>query len=945
MSRTHYETTISSSRVMEVNPVTLRFAGRDKALEPLFLKDYFEKSLSQVRGSLYLILFYYIFFGLLDSRLLPDSALNAVFFVRFLVVSPVIALVLFLTYGKIFRIVMQPVLSFVMFLGGAGIVMVLVIAPPPLNFAYYVGLILVFIHSYTFTKIRFVWASLAGWGLVILYEVVTVWVVHTPAAILIGNNFLLICASVVGMITCYSMEFFERKNFWLNHLLRSEHQKVNMANQDLEREVARRTLEITLANQDLSIEIEQNLSMMEKLTESRDFAESLINSLQDGLAVFNPQGGHMDVNPAFCQMTGFSREELLAMELPPHPYWAPEDKAMLSRTFSQSASNRHPGMETALIRKDETRVQVLLSLSPICHDHEDLTGYVATFKDIDARKKAELALAHSEARYRAILASMDELYFELDLWGRFTFVNDAVMRFCGYSRPELFLLEKGWYSLTVEGERMFETFSTIYASGKASRLESFPIQTKDGERKYADIFTYLMRDKEGNPVGFKGLGRDITETLAVAREKKILETQLRQSQKMEAVGTLAGGIAHDFNNILSAIMAYTEAVLMEPDSREKTLARLENVKKASLRARELIRQILTFSRNSEQKIHPVSVPFIAREALKLLRASLPATIDIRYSAAPNIGRVLADPTQIHQVLMNLCGNAEHAMRKRGGIIEVNLDTVVFLPGEPLPHVNLAPGRYVRLSVSDTGQGMAPHVLKRIFDPYFTTKEKGEGTGLGLAVVHGIIEGGQGAITVESVAGKGSCFHVYLPETREMENVEEAPAGVSLGDERILLVDDEPDLVDSFTAVLNHFGYQVTSSQSSAKALEFFKANPDNFDLVITDQTMPEMTGMDLAAEILKIRPGKPIILCTGYSSDTWDGKNVQKTGIREMVMKPFAFDDFMPLVRGILDQERGNGPTRKPRSNRAIQSVKTDQKNSQETHPSQSPPTAKPSVG
>ena len=416
------------------------------------------------------------------------------------------------------------------------------IAPQPLNFAYYVGLILVFIHAYTFTKIRFIWASLAGWGLVVLYEIVTVWVVHTPAAILIGNNFLFICASVVGMITCYSMEYFERKNFWLNNLLRFEHEKVNRANQELEQEVARRTQEISRANLDLSIKIEQNLRIMEKLEESRDFAESLINSLQDGLAVFNLAGNHMDVNPAFCQMTGFSREEILEMEVP-HAYWAPEDKAMLSRIFSQPMSNKPLGLETLLVSRDGRRTQVLLSLSPIRHENRELTGYVVTFKDINARKMAEQALAHSEARYRAILASMEELYFELDLWGRFSFVNDAVMRFTGYSREELSGLEKGWYSLTHDGERMFEAFSTSYASGKASSLNDFPVLAKGGEQKYAQISVYLIRDKEGNPAGFKGLGRDITESMAATREKKFLESQLRQSQKMEAVGTLAGGIA------------------------------------------------------------------------------------------------------------------------------------------------------------------------------------------------------------------------------------------------------------------------------------------------------------------------------------------------------------------------------------------------------------------
>ncbi|WP_084511648.1 PAS domain S-box protein [Desulfatibacillum aliphaticivorans] len=904
MLTTGQETAGASSRTMDFNPVTLRFTGKDKALESLFLDEYFEKSLSQARGSLYLILFYYLFFGLLDSRLLADSTVNAVFTIRFLIVGPIITLALFLTYAKFFKLVMQPVLAAVMFITGAGIVMVLIIAPPPLNFAYYVGLILVFIHAYTFTKIRFIWASLAGWGLVILYEIVTVWVIYTPAAILIGNNFLLICASVVGMLTCYSMEYFERKSFWLNHQLLTEHEKVNQANQELEQEVARRTQEITRANQDLSLKIEQNLRIMEKLKESRDFAESLIKSLQDGLAVFSPEGRHLEVNPAFCHMTGFSREEILDMS-PPHAYWAPEDKAMLTRAFANSSAVSRPsGMETALVRRDGTRIQILISLSPIRHEGEDLTGYVVTFKDINARKMAEQALAHSEARYRAILASMEELYFELDLFGRFIFVNDAVMRFTGYSREELLGLEKGWYNLTMDGDRMFGAFSTIYASGQTAVLEDFPVLARGGTEKFAQISAYLMRDKEGNPMGFKGLGRDITESMAVAREKKLLESQLRQSQKMEAVGTLAGGIAHDFNNILSAIMAYTEAMLMEPDDRTKNVTRLEHVKKASLRARELIRQILTFSRSTEHKKTPVSLPFVTREALKLLRASLPSTIKIQYRAEEKMGRVMADPTQIHQVLMNLCGNAEHAMRKNGGVLDVSLDTVFLPPGEAAPHVNLSPGRYIRLSVADTGQGMSPDVKKRIFDPYYTTKEKGEGTGLGLAVVHGIVEAGQGAVTVESEVGRGACFRVYLPETLEKEEIQESAAGDVAGDETILLVDDESDLLDSYTALFRHYGYHVSAHQCSSQAFARFMSGPEQFDLVVTDQTMPELTGLELAAKIMKVRPGLPVILCTGYSSDAGDEQSFEKAGIRKMIMKPFAFDEFMKDVRKILDEEK-----------------------------------------
>jgi CheY-like chemotaxis protein len=343
---------------------------------------------------------------------------------------------------------------------------------------------------------------------------------------------------------------------------------------------------------------------------------------------------------------------------------------------------------------------------------------------------------------------------------------------------------------------------------------------------------------------------------------------------------------------------------------------LEALLKAGARAGDLVQQILSFTRKTAKEFTPIRPHVIAKEALKLLRSSIPAFIEIREEIAA-CGKIMADPTQIHQVIMNLCTNAYHAMREEGGILEVSLRNVEFGLGiaelEPargrskirIPQleIDLNPGSYVRLSVSDTGHGMIPEVMERIFDPYFTTKEKGYGTGLGLSVVHGIVEAHGGAITVDSEPGKGSTFHVYFPKIEEAEEAMEAGPGGPLptGTERILFVDDEPALVDLNKQRLERLGYEVVISTSSLEVLELFRAKPDQFDLVITDMTMPKMTGDKLARELMKIRPNIPIILCTGFSERISEEK-AKEMGIRAFAMKPLVMRDLAETVRDVLDE-------------------------------------------
>ena len=383
-----------------------------------------------------------------------------------------------------------------------------------------------------------------------------------------------------------------------------------------------------------------------------------------------------------------------------------------------------------------------------------------------------------------------------------------------------------------------------------------------------------------------------------------LESQLRQAQKMEAIGTLAGGIAHDFNNILSAILGYSQLFMTEIPEDSPLYPYLKQILKAGERARDLVKQILTFSRQGEAEPIPLQPHLIVKEAIKLLRSTIPTTIDIKQHVFPDTGMILADPTQVHQVVMNLCTNAYQAMLDNGGALDITLKNADVAKKDEVLTVTteLKAGPYVRLTVKDTGSGINPLVLEHIFDPYFTTKEKGRGTGLGLAVVHGIVGNCKGTIRVESEEGKGTTFDVFFPRlekaTQEKEEGSEAP--VEGGSERILMVDDEAPIVNLGKQMLEKLGYHVETDTDSLQALKRFKNAPDAFDLLITDMAMPNMSGKDLAVEFKKIRPDFPVIVCSGFS-DLIDEERAKELGVQGFLMKPLGRDVLARKIRTILD--------------------------------------------
>jgi len=518
--------------------------------------------------------------------------------------------------------------------------------------------------------------------------------------------------------------------------------------------------------------------------------------------------------------------------------------------------------------------------------------------EVAKREKSAERLKESEERFRILFEHAPDPFYINTLDGTFVDGNHAAEKMLGYRREDL--IGKNFLDIGVLAEQDLHRAAVLLEknqNGAPTGPDDFKLCSKSGEPAYAEISTHPVT------IGGKklviGIARDISDRKKAEAEATKLKTQLLQAQKMEAIGTLAGGIAHDFNNILSAVIGYSEMALSKATADEELQGDIQEVLSAGHRAKNLVKQILTFSRQTEQEAQPVQVKFIAREVIKLLKASLPATIEIRQKLASDRA-VLADPTQLHQVLMNLCTNAGYAMRKNGGILEVRLTDVPGDAGFFAGHPDLEPGPYLKLIVTDTGQGMSTQIMERIFDPYFTTRLKG-GTGLGLAVVHGIVKDHGGTVSVSSNPGSGTSFRVYLPAIERKARPEiRTDASLRFGDEHILLVDDEKSLVDLGRQMLEKCGYKVTARTSSVEALELFKIQADKFDLVITDLTMPNMTGKELAKAVLRVRPEIPVILCTGFS-EMISPESAKALGIRAYLMKPVTIGDLAGTVREVLD--------------------------------------------
>jgi len=873
----------------KMNFLTLSFQEK---LESAFQREYFGKSLRHVQAALILAIFFYGVFGILDAWILPVEKYR-LWFIRYAIFCPYVIFIFLFSFSRHFIKYMQGLIASVILIAGLGIIAMILIAPYPGNYSYYAGLILVFLYGYAFFKLRFIWATLAGWAIVFGYEIAAIWLSHTPIPILVNNNFFFLSGNIIGMFACYSIELHSRKEFMQARLLQVEREKVAAANRGLEKRVDQRTAQLVKANKELREEISERKRTQEELKSSEEKYRTILENIEEGYYEVDLAGNFTFFNDAIQKILGYNRDELMGMNN--RQYTDEENAQKLYRAFNKVYTTGRPTkqFDWKIIRKDGSQRYVEASVSLIKDTKEGAFGFRGIVRDITERKQAEEALRESKEKYRLLVDNAHDGIF-IAQGGLIKFQNPKAQEILGCPADELH--EKPFVNLIHPEDRhlLLNRRERGHESDEV-RTYSLRLTNPSAEELWVQINAVDIK-WEGKPATLNFV-RDITF-------EKRLEAQLLQAQKMEAIGTLAGGIAHDFNNILSSVIGYTELALEEVSKGSVLDSNLREVLKAGRRARDLVKQILAFSRQSDRELRPLEISPIVKETLKLLRASLPSTIKIHQNVGNKLGTVMTDPTQINQILMNLCTNAAHAMGESGGTLEVGLDKVEVDTELSLRFTGLTPGSYLKLTVSDNGHGMSPEVKERIFDPYFTTKEKGEGTGLGLAMVHGIVKSHRGAITVYSEPDMGSTFHVYLPVIeRETDPDMRSEETVPTGTERILFVDDEQPIVDIAKQMLEHLGYGVVTRTSSVEALELFRRNPEAFALVITDMTMPNMTGEEFANEIMFIRPDIPIILCTGFSRSITEEK-AKVMGIQAFIMKPILRQELAETIRRVLDGKR-----------------------------------------
>jgi PAS domain S-box-containing protein len=670
------------------------------------------------------------------------------------------------------------------------------------------------------------------------------------------------------------------------------------------------------------------------LKESEARLKGIIEFLPDATMVIDRDGTVIAWNRAMEELSGVGKEEMLGRgnyeyAIPFYGQRRPvlidlvlqprEDMEKTYRTVTRQADMLIG--EAYLPNLGGRPVYLLNTASPLYDTAGAIIGAIETIRDITEHRKMEEELASEHERLAAILDGIPIPAVVIDRNRTVTLWNRSSELLSGRTKTQMlgsrldlgFLFKKNSPPTLAELvlDLTDEGIKQKYRDGKLQKSDVFPGAYESighiwlqGEERTMSIQAARIYGPQGEVIGAVQTAQDITERIRSQKEQEKLQSQLIQAQKMEAIGTLAGGIAHDFNNILTGIMGYTELYKDVVRDRPQIHHSMEQVLKAAHRAKDLVTQILTFSRKTEREKVPVLLIPIVKEAVKFMRASMPATIEIRQKIETSSDLILADPTQMHQVLMNLCANAGQAMKNTGGVLEIGLREAVIDASSILRHPELKLSRYLELYVRDTGHGIAPENLGRIFEPYFTTRQKGEGTGLGLAVVHGIVKDHGGEIRVDSEPGRGALFTIFLPlmEDRPKDEHHKEEVILSGKGENILFVDDEKMVVDLSREVLETLGYRVVTETDPIRAIEVFRGNPAAFDLVITDKTMPHLTGFDVAREILAIRAGTPIILCSGIQ-EKGDLERLAALGIKRLIRKPATMSELAGAIREILDMK------------------------------------------
>lgn len=631
-----------------------------------------------------------------------------------------------------------------------------------------------------------------------------------------------------------------------------------------------------------------------EVKESKEFLENIFNSTLDGIIVCNEKGNIESINNATEKILGYTIEEIKGKTLsilnPPDEKYRKLIIKEWKKLIKKGSINN---FQTVWSKKDNSLCSVEINSRLIRDPKENILKSITSIRDVSKRKTVE----ETSAQLKMAIEQASEIVVIISAGGEIKYVNPAMEKATGYS-PEIMV---GSNPFLINSEKhdytFYEEIINAIEKGVTWKGHMTPLKP-DGTTCELEMTLTPLRDTSGKITSYVAIARDITNELK-------LKNQLRQTQKMEAIGLLAGGIAHDFNNILGAVIGFTEMAHYDAPEDSSIKYNLEQVLESCVRAKSLVKQILAFSRQSKEDRIPTYIHLIVKETIKLIRASFPSTIEINYNIESLEDMMIADTTQIYQLIMNLCTNAGHAMRENGGVLTINLASINIDKELAAISPELPPGDYIELTVSDTGSGIRPDVIDHIFEPFFTTKPVGEGTGMGLTAIKAIIKNHNGSISVNSEPGRGTAFHVFLPKAQE--NIQHKPEkqsrpSLSTGKEHILMVDDETLLVSVGKRMLRSLGYTVTAETDSSRAFELFKKAPESFDLLITDQTMPHLTGYALSKKIIKIRPDLPIILWSGYSESLSEQK-AKAIGIKEYLLKPVSINELAKTIRKVLDNK------------------------------------------
>ncbi len=643
----------------------------------------------------------------------------------------------------------------------------------------------------------------------------------------------------------------------------------------------------------LTMNIRKRKRAEENLIKSQTHLKAALESMTDAVFISDITGQPIEFNEAFATFYRFVNKEECLKKLPEYTdifdiylldgTLVPIDRWAVKRALrGELVINA----ERTLRRKDTGETWIgSYNFAPI-RDKDDLcVGSVVTVRDVTEIKDAERKKIHQQKILNAIIDNIPALITLYDLKSNLVLINKSFESTIGWTNKEIQKIDifEACYPDPDDRATAIE-----YMQRATNEWKEFKVKTKYGHS--IECMWSNVRLEDGTHIS---IGIDITD-------QKRLKEKLQQAYKLESIGTLAGGIAHDFNNVLAAIIGFTELSIEQVKKGSPLEDNLQEIFFAGKRAKDLVKQILTFARKSDEAIHPIRIDIIAKEVLKFIRSSIPATIEIK-SNIQSHSLIRGNPTQIYQVFMNLCTNAAHGMENKGGVLDVSLKDVVLDEAPRMKDKKKASGDYIEIKVSDTGKGIPPDIVNLIFEPYFTTKDPGEGTGMGLALVHGIVTSYNGLIDVDSIPGEKTVFTIYIPVVKDIkENPLLEPKERLRGKEKILFIDDELSIVKMGALTLERLGYSVTTFTDSLEALNHFLLKPDLYDLVISDMTMPKLTGDQLAAEILKEKPEMPVILCTGYNKNI-SPERASEMGVKAIIYKPIVQNELAKAIRNALD--------------------------------------------